>query len=220
MVSFSGKKPTKKDKAGKPSSPEKAARPSASRSGKKHLIHDVPVKNKNGSYNVVVEIPTGTVEKYETDKQTGQLYQTQKDGSPRRIGFLSYPGNYGFIPQTLSNKELGGDGDPVDVIVLSPRVNRGKILPVRILGGLRFLDEGEQDDKLIAIPLEEPFVGIHDLPELMMKYPGAVEIVKTWFESYDGLGTMTFQGYVNRQQAEALIDEGHVQWQAQRKDKA
>jgi len=56
-----------------------------------------------------------------------------------------------MIPQTLLSKENGGDGDPLDVIILGPSISRGSVVKAHLIGVLKLLDGGEQDDKLIAI---------------------------------------------------------------------
>ena len=97
--------------------------------------------------NVLIEIPQGGVPvKYELDKESGAL---------RVDRFLNtamfYPGNYGFIPHTLS-----GDGDPVDVIVVVPSpVVAGAIVRVRPVGALLMKDEAGDDEKVIAVPVDK-----------------------------------------------------------------
>ena len=78
---------------------------------------------KNNHPQVVIEIPAGTIEKYEIDKKNGGLKIDQRDGKPRLIKFLSYPANYGMIPQTLLPKNLGGDGDPLLVCKINIIIN-------------------------------------------------------------------------------------------------
>jgi len=97
--------------------------------------------------NALIEIPQGGVPvKYELDKASGAL---------RVDRFLNtamfYPGNYGFIPHTLS-----GDGDPVDVIVVVPSpVVPGAIVRVRPVGALLMKDEAGDDEKIIAVPVDK-----------------------------------------------------------------
>ena len=111
--------------------------------------------------NVLIEIPQGGVPvKYELDKESGAL---------RVDRFLNtamfYPGNYGFIPHTLS-----GDGDPVDVIVVVPSpVVAGAIVRVRPVGALLMKDEAGDDEKIIAVPVDKlhPFyAGVKSYREL------------------------------------------------------
>src|SRR5690554_2291721 len=108
--------------------------------------------NADGTVRAIVEIPTGTSAKWEVSKDDPEaVYWEYKDGEPRVVNYLGYPGNYGAIPGTALPKELGGDGDPLDVIILGQAVPRGEIVDVRVIGVLKMLDGGEQDDKLIAV---------------------------------------------------------------------
>jgi inorganic pyrophosphatase len=87
--------------------------------------------NPDGTVNVVGEIPSGTTAKWEVAKPSGELRWELEDGEPRVVGYLGYPGNYGMLPRTLQSKATGGDGDPLDVIVLGPAVARGTVVRAR-----------------------------------------------------------------------------------------
>ena len=174
-----------------------------------HLVNDV--EYKNDGYQALVEVPAGSTAKWEVNHKSGHLEWEFRKGKPRYVSFLGYPGNYGFIPQSILDKKDGGDGDPLDVIVLGPAVNKGTIQNIRVLGAIQLLDKGEQDDKIIAIPLAGPFEKIHSLEEMMIKFPGVIEIVRTWFEGYKG-AKMQFMGYTRREKAEALIERAHASW--------
>lgn len=174
-----------------------------------HLVNDVAYKQ--AEYQALIEVPAGTTAKWEVNHKTGHIEWEFKDGIPRNVKFLGYPGNYGFIPQSILEKKEGGDGDPLDIIVLGPAVKRGSVQEVKILGAIKLLDKGEQDDKIIAIPLTSPFEKVDSLGEMMTKFPGAIEIVRYWFEGYKG-GKMHFMGYMKRKKAEALIEKAHISW--------
>ena len=90
-----------------------------------------------------IEIPAGTKQKLEFNDETGEMEKDYKDGKERIIQFLPYPGNYGFIPETLA-----GDGDPIDVIDLDEAGERGDLKEVRIIGALDFEDKKEEDINL------------------------------------------------------------------------
>lgn len=142
----------------------------------------------DGTVVAVIEIPTGSDEKWEHDKNNaGSLVWEQEGEDRRRIDYLPYPFNYGSVPGTLSKKELGGDGDPKDVIVLGKALPQGALLNVRIIGRLKMLDNGEQDDKLIAVlPNTLPFSSLNNMDQLAKEYPGIKEIISTWFLNYKG----------------------------------
>lgn len=171
-----------------------------------HFLHGLKAKTENGTVNVVVEIPTGTVDKWEVDKTDGVLRWQEENGELRKVKYLGYPGNYGMIPQTYLPKELGGDGDPLDVIVLGPAVGRGAILETKIIGVLELLDRGEQDDKLIAVMEGTPFYGVNNIEELKANFNGTLEIVSTWFSNYKGPGKMELKSIADKNRAEEILE--------------
>ena len=136
-------------------------------------------KNPPHDVNVVVEVPIGGEPiKYEMDKEAGTLVVD-------RFLYTSmvYPGNYGFIPHTLSE-----DGDPVDCLVVSPTpVASGVVIRARPIGALLMEDEKGIDEKIIAVPIDKlhPFhkrVGSYrDLPEIV------IEQIAHFFEHYKDL---------------------------------
>ncbi len=179
-----------------------------------HLINGVDYKAENGLYRMVVEIPAGTNEKWQTDAITGELYFEHVNGKPRIINFLSYPFNYGFIPQTVLDKDKGGDGDPLDIVLLSPAQPRGSVHDVKVLGALKLQERGEADTKIVAILPHSSFHGVDNISDLLMQYPGAVEIIRLWFEGYKGPGSFLFQGYATRDEAIEIIEQHFEEWQA------
>lgn len=137
---------------------------------------------------VVVEIPAGTVEKWEVTKPEGYLALEHAGGQPRRIRYLPYPASYGMIPGTTAPRDAGGDGDPLDVILLGPTAPRGTVVAARPIGVLRLRDDGERDDKIIAVPVRphaSPFADIRDTPDLERAFPGVLSILETWFVNYE-----------------------------------
>ena len=89
----------------------------------KNLLKDYPSKDSFGNVQAVIEVPAGRTEKWEVDKEDGNLKWNFKKGKPRVLKYIGYPGNYGMVPRTLLPKELGGDGDPLDIILLGPPLN-------------------------------------------------------------------------------------------------
>jgi inorganic pyrophosphatase len=108
----------------------------------------------------LIEIPEGSRAKYEVDKATGLLMLD-------RVIYSSfhYPMNYGFIPQTL-----GKDGDPLDILVLcSQSIQSLCLVEATVIGNMQMIDNGEMDDKIIAVASNDPSVNhynqIDDLPQ-------------------------------------------------------
>jgi inorganic pyrophosphatase len=75
---------------------------------------------ENDTLRAVIEIPAGTNNKIEWNQSNRQFLVNQVDGRDRVVDFLPYPGNYGFIPGTMMEEARGGDGDPLDVLVICP----------------------------------------------------------------------------------------------------
>ena len=121
----------------------------------------------------VIEIPRGSKNKYELDKESGMLRLD-------RILYTSthYPANYGFIPRTLSE-----DGDPLDVLVLCQEsLEPLSILECYPIGMITMIDENEEDEKIIAIPINDPFLNNYtDISELPQHQ---FQEIKHFFEIY------------------------------------
>jgi inorganic pyrophosphatase len=124
-------------------------------------------KDVPNDFNVVIEISANAPGiKYELDKDSGAVFVDRFIATP-----MHYPCNYGFIPSTLSE-----DGDPVDVLVVSPYpLPPGVVIRCRTIGMLAMEDEAGEDAKLVAVPVSK-LTGIYDkvqstddLPELLIK---------------------------------------------------
>ncbi|MCI5162478.1 MAG: inorganic diphosphatase [Candidatus Electrothrix sp. AX5] len=173
--------------------------------GDKHFVREYSPIDSSGNINVVVEIPTGTTAKWETDKTTGKLMWEFKNGKPRVVSYLGYPGNYGMIPQTLLPKKLGGDGDPLDVLIIGPAIPRGSIVKARVIGVLKLLDGGEQDDKIVAVLPNSDLGKVSSIEELNKEFKGITNIIEVWFSNYKGPGKMQSQGFARAPEAQKII---------------
>ena len=107
-----------------------------------HLIE--AGRNAPDDINVIIEIPMDSEPvKYEVDKHSGAIFVDRILSTPMR-----YPCNYGYVPQTL-----GGDGDPLDVLVMMPmKLIPGSVINCRPIGMLEMTDESGKDEKLVAVP--------------------------------------------------------------------
>ena len=153
--------------------------------------------------NVIVEVPVGGEPiKYEMDKEAGTLVVDRFLYTSMR-----YPGNYGFIPHTLS-----GDGDPVDVLICNQRgIVPGAIMAVRPIGVLRMQDEAGLDEKIVAVPVPrltrryESVKNYTDLPDITVKQ------IEHFFEHYKDLEPGKWVktiGWGNADEAKRIILEG------------
>ena len=161
-----------------------------------------------------IEIPAGTKQKWEFNDKTGEMEKDYKDGKERIIQFLPYPGNYGFIPETLAS-----DGDPIDVIDLDEAKERGELQEVRIIGALNFEDKKEEDIKFVGVSPNGTFGHIQSLEQLLLEKPAVLEILKSWFLNYKKPGKMVFYGYISRDESVRLIDSARAKWKAKKKGK-
>ena len=118
-----------------------------------------------------------------------------------------------MVPRTLMPKELGGDGDPLDIILLGPPLNRGEVVSAKLIGVLKLLDNSEQDDKLIAVQLNSPLKKANSLKDLGKQFPGIKEILEQWFTNYRGNGKMKSNGFRNLEEAEKILKEASEQFE-------
>jgi inorganic pyrophosphatase len=146
-----------------------------------------PYENNKDVVNAYIEMTPFDAVKYEVDKTTGYL----RVDRPQLTSSMT-PTLYGFIPQTycagrvnaLSPASERGDGDPLDICVITERaINRGEvILRARVIGGIQMVDNGEADDKIIAVLDNDQFwknaADVNDIP------PALVERLRHYFETY------------------------------------
>jgi inorganic pyrophosphatase len=169
-------------------------------------------QNPPKEINVIVEVPVGGEPiKYEMDKEAGTLVVDRFLYTSMR-----YPGNYGFIPHTLS-----GDGDPVDVLIANQRgIIPGAVVACRPVGVLKMQDEAGGDEKIIAVPvprLTRRYENVHnylDLPEI------TVQQIEHFFVHYKDLEPKKWVkvlGWGNAIEAEQMIVEGIAHAKAAKK---
>jgi len=198
--------------------------------------HDIPLDSLSNSldsagnkgpnnpfkwFNYVNEIPRGTREKMEiaTKEPFNPIKQDVKKGKLRYFTYGDIPFNYGALPQTWEDpnevqRDTGckGDNDPVDVVELSQMpIPRGAVVPVRILGAMALIDEGETDWKILAISLLNPLWRSFTPADM-------VEQVRKWFRFYkttDGKpeNTFAFNGELRDEDyALSVIRNAHQSW--------
>jgi inorganic pyrophosphatase len=149
------------------------------------------------SFNAVIEIPANGGEiKYEVDKDTGLLMVDRFMPTA-----MYYPCNYGYVPKTLAQ-----DGDPADVLVITPSpVLPGCAMKVRAIGVLKMSDEAGQDSKILAVPVVKACMRSAQIKELADIPAIFLEKIKHFFEQYKALEPnkwVKVEGWGDRSDAE------------------
>jgi inorganic pyrophosphatase len=176
-----------------------------------NFFKDVPIKSENGKFQTVVEIESGENDKWEIIKKNGKIKIEKIDQEiPRKIKYLSYPFNYGIIPQTILTTEEGGDGDALDVVLLGEKLKRGSIEEIIILGALNFIDSGDNDLKIIAINESSIiFKNIKNFDDLENNYNGVLDIIKLWFLNYKGQNRVYYDKTLDVNETKQIIEKAH-----------
>ena len=162
---------------------------------------------ENKAVQAVIEIPAGTNHKMEYDKKAKKFVIDQRNGKDRVIDFLPYVGNYGFVPSTLMDESKGGDGDALDILVLSETLSTKTVIEVIPIGMLKLKDDGELDTKLIAVPYDadKRILQATTFKEFSDKYPAAKELILLWFLNYDKQDKTEMLGWGTEIEAQAEI---------------
>jgi inorganic pyrophosphatase len=171
-----------------------------------------PGKNLPESFNVIIEISMNADPiKYEVDKESGAIFVDRFMGTS-----MHYPCNYGYIPKTIA-----GDGDPVDVLVMTPfPLIPGVVVRCRALGVLNMEDEGGEDAKLLAVP-ENKILPLYDhLKAVSDIHPMSLNAIQHFFEHYKDLEKgkwVKVKGWGGIDEAHQEIMTGIQRYQAENK---
>ena len=173
------------------------------------LQHVSTGANVPNEINVIIEIPKDAEPvKYEVDKATGTIFVDRVLSTPMR-----YPCNYGYIPQTL-----GGDGDPLDVLVILPLpLVPGSGIRCRPVGVLRMSDEAGADEKLIAVPVPKVFEGYAHINDIEQVSRHWLDRIGHFFEHYKDLEKdkwVKLEGWGNADAAKQEILASVARYQA------
>ncbi|MGH6625702.1 MAG: inorganic diphosphatase [Burkholderiaceae bacterium] len=167
-----------------------------------------PGKNVPDAFNVIIEIPMNADPiKYEVDKESGAIFVDRFMGTS-----MHYPTNYGYVPQTIS-----GDGDPVDVLVITPfPLIPGVVVSCRPIGILKMQDEAGEDGKVLAVPTDKilPIYTHWQKPEDMN--PLRLKAISHFFEHYKDLEAgkwVKILGWEGPEAAKKEITDGIANYQ-------
>lgn len=159
----------------------------------------------DGIVNVVVEIPQGSSHKIEWNRELAIMQLDRVEPA-----IFAKPTNYGFIPQTLDE-----DGDELDALIITDEpLPTGIFLEARIVGVMKFSDDGEVDDKVIVVPADDRHIGnaittITDLPAQLLKQ------IEFHFNHYKDLkkpGTTVVEKFGDIEEAKAVVHEAIERW--------
>lgn len=166
-----------------------------------------PGNVNDGTINIVIEIPTGSSHKIEWNRERGVLQLDRVEPA-----IFAKPMNYGFIPQTLDE-----DGDELDAIVVTDQpLPTGVVVEAKMIGVMKFTDDGEVDDKIIAVPADDRNTGnriqsLADIPQL-------VKQLEHHFNHYKDLkkpGTTIVQAWEDAEVAKTVVHEAIERWNNQ-----
>ena len=157
-----------------------------------------PGKSPPEVVTAVIEIPQGARNKYELDKDTGHFKLDRVLYSA-----VHYPGDYGLIPRTLHE-----DNDPLDVLVMIKEPTfTGCLIDVRPVGVLKMLDKGEPDDKILAVPCDDPAHGEYfDIADLPQHYLREIEHFFQIYKDLEGK-RVEIQGWGKSDEAMRVIND-------------
>lgn len=160
-----------------------------------------------GIINVVVEIPQGSNHKIEWNRQLAVM---QLDRVEPQI--FAKPTNYGFIPQTLDE-----DGDELDALIITDTpLPTGIFMEAKIIGVMKFVDDGEVDDKVVVVPADDRHNGnainsLQDLPEQLIKQ---IEFHFNHYKDLKKAGTTQVSKWGDVEEAKEVIRESQARWKA------
>lgn len=163
-----------------------------------------PGNIKNGLVNVVIEMPAGSIDKIEWHRQVSGFRIDRTN-----LSTFPVPVNYGFIPRTLND-----DNDELDVLVISDRPIQTEVsLEARVIGVMKFQDEGDSDDKIVAVPVNDRYGGttniLQDIPKIQTE---KIEHYFSHYKDYIRPGCTKVLGWGDIEQAQQVIEKSIWQW--------
>ncbi len=174
-------------------------------------IYDIESGTKE-EMNVIVEVPKGSSNKYELDKETGLIMLDRANYSA-----AAYPCEYAFVPRTLAE-----DGDALDVLLLATYpVMPGVLVKSRPVGYMEMIDSGEADPKIIAVPVHDKrWDNVQDLADIN---PHTIRELKQFFETYKALKgkddkqyVVTVPSFKGKAEAEAAFEKARAAYEAKK----
>jgi len=159
----------------------------------------------NGEVNVVVEIPAGSSHKIEWNRELALMQLDRVEPT-----LFAKPTNYGFIPQTLDE-----DGDELDALIITDEpLATGVFLKAKIVGVMQFEDDGEVDDKVIVVPVDDRNTGnaINTLEDLTPQLLKQIEHHFTHYKDLKKPGSTVVKGFANIDEAKTIVHSSIARW--------
>ena len=167
-----------------------------------NLLHDIPAGSRD-EMTVIIEIPRGSMNKYEIDKDTGIIALDRVNHTAQ-----AYPFDYGFVPQTLWD-----DGDALDVVLItSSPLLPGILVKARPVGIMRMIDAGEPDEKVIAVPAGDPrWAHVQDIGDVNQHL---LKEIRHFFMTYKQLQEKIVEvgEFEDKTSAQAAFDRSRVMY--------
>ena len=165
-------------------------------------LYEIPThKDSPRVVNAIVEIPKGSNHKYEYDPEYDQFVLDRS-----LMSAMVYPANYGFISSTLAD-----DGDALDILVLAGEpIDKGTIVPTRVIGALHMVDGGEVDYKLIGVPVrsysKQHIQTFEDIDPLLL------DVIENFFQHYKELEgkKVELKGWINQEETFKIVEQSIV----------
>lgn len=162
----------------------------------------------SGIINVVVEIPAGSNNKIEWNRKLGVMQLDRVEPA-----LFAKPTNYGFIPQTLDE-----DGDELDALIITAQpLPTGIFMEAKVIGVMKFVDDGEVDDKVVVVPADDRNNGnsinsLADLPEQLIKQ---IEFHFNHYKDLKKVGSTKVEHWGDIEEAKQVIRESQERWKKQ-----
>ncbi len=170
-----------------------------------NFVHDLPFGEDNNSLNTIIEISKGSMNKVEYSTELG-IFELDRV----EPGIFAKPVNYGFIPQTWDE-----DNDPLDTLIITEEaLPMGLLVKVKVVGVLNFVDDGENDHKIICVPMDDRNTGsvINDVTDLSDAWKKKLEHHFMHYKDLKKPGSTKVEGFGNKGEAWKIIMESNVRY--------
>ena len=162
----------------------------------------MPAFSENKQVQAVIETPAGSAREFAYDPKINDFFIKQEAGQDKRVRFLPFPANAGFIPSTQNS-----DKQPLHILLLSDRLETGDITETIPIGVLLLEEAGELEYQIIAVPAKpsERLLEATSSEEFTRKYPAVKKIIELWFLHAEPAKTVRIMGWKDENFADQII---------------